>query len=221
MTRLLAPLAVACVAGAVLAAPVPKPGGPTYLDLQPKGTQKLTDDVGGLFPNNTLAPVPTGEREFAGVKFRVGEKLIQLGSPILKDPKPDAVEGIAVGRAVGKLHFLHAALFGKSQPKIEDGTTIAEYRVRYDDGIKVVVPVKYGVDVRDWWYPKAGPEPAGDKVRVAWEGENEASKTIDNGVRLYLTTWENPHPAKRVKAIEFARVEGTQASPFCVAITAE
>jgi hypothetical protein len=84
----------------------------------------------------------------------------------------------------------------------------------------VTVPVKYGEDVRDWWYPKGGPA-GDDKVKVAWEGENEASKSLDNGIRLYLTTWKNPRPGVKVATIDFVKVGGTQAAPFCVAITAE
>lgn len=119
-----------------------------------------------------------------------------------------------------KLHFLHSTLFGKTQPFIEDGATIGEYRVHYEDGTTATVPVKYGEDVRDWWFNKAVPA-AGDKVKVAWEGENEASKPGGNGIRLYLTTWMNPNPGKKVMSIDFARTDGTPAAPFCVAITAE
>jgi hypothetical protein len=43
-------------------------------------------------------------------------------------------------------------LFGKAQSTIEDGTTIAEYRVNYDDGSAATIPIKYREDVRDWWY---------------------------------------------------------------------
>src|SRR5207245_1476087 len=112
-----------------------------------------------------------------------------LGSPLMTRERPDKVEGIPVGRKAEKLHFLHSTLFGKSQPFIEDGATIAEYTVHYDDGTTATAAVKYGEDLRDWWYAKGAPA-AGDKVRVAWEGENEASKANNNGIRLYLTTWK-------------------------------
>ncbi|HJZ93271.1 MAG TPA: hypothetical protein VKE40_20515 [Gemmataceae bacterium] len=220
MSRLLGTAAAAWAAAACLAAPAPKTSGPTFIDLQGKANQKLADDVGGRIPNNDLAAVPTGEQTFAKVKFQVGEKYIQLGSPLLTKEKPEKVEGIPVGRKVAKLHFLHSTLFGKAQPVIEDGATIAEYRVNYDDGTSATVQVKYGEDLRDWWYAKSAPE-AGEKVKVAWEGENEASKASNNGIRLYLTTWTNPSRGKKVTTIDFARVEGTPASPICVAITAE
>jgi len=218
--RLLGTAAAACVAAACLAAPAPKTDGPTYIDLRAKANQKLADDIGGRLPNNTLAAVPTGEQTFAGVKFRVGEKFVHLGSPLLTKEKPEKVEGIPVGRKAARLHFLHSTLFGKADPVIEDGAVIAEYRVNYDDGTAATVRVKYGEDLRDWWYAKAAPA-AGEKVKVAWEGENEAAKARDNGIRLYLTTWKNPNPGKKVTTIDFARAGDTPASPFCVAITAD
>src|SRR5262245_18050106 len=174
-------MAAAWVAAACLAAPAPKTSGPTFIDLQGKANQKLADDVGGRIANNTLAAVPTGEQTFGGVKFMVGESFVHLGSPLLIKEKPVQVEGIPVGRKAGKLHFLHSTLFGKAQPVIEDGDTIAEYRVNYEDGTAVTIKVKYGEDVRDWWYAKSAPD-AGAKVKVAWEGENEASKANNNGI---------------------------------------
>jgi hypothetical protein len=208
------------VAAVCLAAPAPKATGPTFIDLQSKANQALADDVGGRIANNTLAAVPTGEQTLAGVKFKIGEKYVQLGSPLMTKQRPDKVEAIPVGRKAEKLHFLHSTLFGKTQPFIADGATIAEYRVHYDDDTTATVPVKYGEDVRDWWYNKAVPA-AGDKVTVAWEGENEASKPGGNGIRLYLTTWMNPNPSKKVLSIDFTRTDGTPAAPFCVALTAE
>jgi hypothetical protein len=47
------------------------------------------------------------------------------------------------------------------------------------------------------------------------------SKMGKSGIRLYLTTWTNPNPGKKVVSIDFARTDGTPAAPFCVAITAE
>jgi len=220
LSRLLGTIAVIVVAAVCLAAPAPKELGLTFIDLQGKANQKLSEDVGGRTPNNTLAAVPTGEQTLAGVKFKVGESFVHLGSPLLTKEKPDKVEGIPVGRKAAKLHFLHSTLFGKAQPVIEDGESIAEYRINYDDRTSATIKLKYGEDLRDWWYAKGAPA-AGDKVKVAWEGENEAAKAGGNGIRLYLTTWTNPNPGKKVSTIDFVRVEGTPASPFCVAITAE
>jgi hypothetical protein len=210
----------AFIAGIVLAAPAPKSDGLTYIDLQSKANQKLADDVGGRTPNNTLAEVPIGEQTLAGVKFRIDKKYIQLNSPLLKEPKPEKVEGITVGRKLNKLHLLHSTIFGNANPKVEDGTVIAEYKVNYDDGTAATIKMKYGEDVRDWWYVKDSPK-SETSEKVAWEGENEATKPQGRGIRLYLTTWKNPNSSKKVTSIDFVRNADTQASPLCVAITAE
>jgi hypothetical protein len=218
--RLFLTIAAAVITGTVLAAPAPKSAGLTFIDLQSKANQKLEDDVGGRTPNNTLGTVPTGEQTLAGVKFKIDKKYIQLNSPLLKEAKPEKVEGISVGRKLDKLHFLHSTIFGKSNPVIEDGTVIAEYKVHYDDGTSERINVKYGEDLRDWWFVKGGPA-SETKEKVAWEGENEATKPIGQGIRLYLSTWKNPKPEKKVASIDFIRNAATQASPLCVAITAE
>jgi hypothetical protein len=72
----------------------------------------------------------------------------------------------------------------------------------------------------DWW-AKAD-EKAPTRAKVAWEGENDGSKTLEKKIKLYLTTWENPHPKKKVVSLDYVATapEGL-AAPFCVAITAE
>jgi hypothetical protein len=220
MTRL---AIVLTTAGLALAAPAPKEPGRTYLDLQPVGTHKLADDSPSGMAGNNLAEVPTGEREFAGVKFKVGEKYLQLGSPHFPTEKPEKVEGVKVGRPFAKLHILQATGYGSSpegSPKhVPDDAVIAEYKVRYDDGDTATIPVVYGKDVRDYWFNDGSKGVS--RGKVAWEGDCDAAKRLNCRVRLYLTTWENPKPGKRVKEIDFVRAKDTAAAPLCVALTAE
>src|SRR5262249_34268113 len=106
------------------AAPPPKAKepGPTFLDLTHPANHKLKDDCrSGRYPGNNLASLPAGTQTFAGVKFHVGDGLVQMGSDSVKG-KPEKVEGIKVGRMLERLHFLHAT--GYSAP---DGTVIAKY----------------------------------------------------------------------------------------------
>jgi hypothetical protein len=216
MSRHLIALAVPfAFATALAAAPAPAESGPIFIDLQAKANVKLKDDFhAGTFTGNNLAGLPAGKQTFAEVKFQVGDGLIQLGSSVVKE-KPAKVEGIKVGRLVRKLHFLHAC--GHNAP---DGTVVAKYVVHYDDKTTADVEVAYGRDVVDWWaYPD---QKAPTRGKVAWEGENEAAKKYEAKVKLYLMTWENPHPKKKVVDIDFvATAPEGEAAPFCVAITAE
>ena len=214
--HLTAVAALVCLAGLLLAAPAPSEATFTPVDLKTYTNVKLADTFhSGDFADNNLAKLPTGKQTFADVKFQVGEGLVQLGSAQVQG-KPAKVEGIKVGRTLTKLHFLHATGY-----TTDEETQIAKYVIHYDDKTTADVEVKFGEDVVDWWaYPgRAGPT----KGKVAWESENEASKGFDAKIRLYLKTWENPKPDKKVVTIDFiaTQPEQTTAAPFCVAITAE
>src|SRR4051812_6805906 len=100
---------VGCVVGTQLAAQEAKKF--SYVDLQPKANQKLTDNFAGD-EGNSLASLPTGEQTLEGVKFKIGEGMIQLDSPFFKDDKPDKVEGIPIGKTFAKLHIVQATQFG-------------------------------------------------------------------------------------------------------------
>ena len=207
MSRPLTALAVlAAFAVTLAAAPAPSDSAPAYIDLQPQANVKLKDDFhSGTYAGNNLAKLPTGKQTLGGVKFNVGESLIQLGSSQVAG-KPDKVEGIKVGRTLKKLHFLHAC-----GHRAEDDTVIAKYVVHYDDNTTEDIEVVYGKDVVDWWVQPGVADPT--RGKVAWEGQNRLSP-----VKLFLTTWTNPHPDKRIVALDYV---ATKNAPFCVAITAE
>jgi len=228
MTRSLALIAACGALGLAPAGPADKKF--TFVDLRPHANQKLADNFGSGREGNNLTALPRGEQTFAGVKFQVGDGLLQLGSTLLKEQKPDQVEGIKVGRTFARLHLLHATGYGngsvigeegmKDDPLyVADGTPIAEYRVRYEDGSGAVIPVVYGRDVRDWWFTDNSKGVT--RGKVAWEGENELAKGFGCRVRLYLTTWENPHPEKKVASIDYVKRGDGPAAPFCAAITLE
>jgi hypothetical protein len=214
---------VAAMLGILGLAPAP-PGKYEPVSLDAKGNQKLSDNFGSGREGNNLVALKKGLCTCGGVNFVVEEKMIQLGSSVLKVEKPDKVEGIKVDKKLVKLHFLHATGYGSSPEgnalHIKDGTKIAEYKVHYDDKTSAIVPVVYGEDVRDWWTPEGA---AGvSRGKVAWKGENEVSKEFMRHLRLYLTSWDNPHPEKTVVAIDYIRSDSdTAAAPFCVAVTAE
>ena len=216
MNRLLLSALGCFLAGALVwAVPLPKPKGDvTYLDLQAKGNQKLKDSFHGSSPGNDLAELPQGEQKLAGVKFKIGEKLIQLaGQNFLT--KPEKVEGIKVSLSFVRLHILHASGWGNMAA---DNTVVGKYVVHYQDKTKETIEIAIGKDVRDWWfYPDT---PGVSRGKVAWVGSNAQSKAGNGKIRLYLTTWRNPHPKKKVMTIDYVATKTTPAAPFCVAMTA-
>ena len=185
------------------------------IDLEVKTTQKLDEAFhGDAGERNNLKELPQGKQTLGGVEFHVGEGCIQLGGPRLAK-MPEKVPGIKVGMALKKLHVLHGTGWGGS---VKDGRPIGRYVVHYDDESTQTIPIVYGVDLRDWWNVDDSREV--ERGKVAWEGTTES---FGQGVkiRLYLATWENPHPEKTVTTISFLSTRTTEASPFCVAMTAQ
>jgi len=197
-----------------------------FLDLQMRKNQEFTEEFANDGRDgNTLDGMPMGEQEMAGVKFKIGKGVVHLGSTVQKN-RPEKVEGISVGGPFLKLHILHATQYGGGPNKegapwyVEDGTSIGEYKINYEDKSSETIPIVYGKDVRDWWFRED--EAGVSRGKVAWTGDNDLAKKYDCRLRLYLATWENPHPEKKVVTIDYiSKKKVTVASPFCVAITLE
>lgn len=188
------------------------------IDLEPYANQKLKERFHNHYDGNDLAPLPTGRQAFAGVDFTVGTGVVQLGTRMVPG-KPEKVEGIKVGAKAAKLHFLHSCGRSGGTPA---NTLIGKYIVHYDDHSTAEVQIVYGKDVVDWWEQRGVADPT--RSKVAWEGQNEMIKGSGLKIKLFLTTWENPHPDKQILAIDYvttAEAQQTGAAPFCVAISTE
>jgi hypothetical protein len=122
----------------------------TYVDLQGKANIKLTQSLQGGRPGNDLADLPRGEQQFGGVKFKIGDRLLQLegsGSIHAEGMEfPTKVEGIKVGRKFAKLSIFHAA--GRCLA-VKEGAVIAKYVVHYRDKSKATIEIVYGKDLRN------------------------------------------------------------------------
>jgi hypothetical protein len=195
------------------------------IDLEPYGNLKLSENLAATFPGVNLKELPTGEQMFGNCKFKIGERLIQLGSRAnaIKKTMPEKVDGIKVGRKLAKLHILHATQCGGGKWatwEVPMNTLIGEYRVNFDDHTGAILPIVFGKDMEDWYFKDDNKKLS--RGRVVWEGDSEFAKASGGKVRLYAVTWENPWPDKMVRTIDFSsRKKHTVAAPFCVAITAE
>jgi hypothetical protein len=185
------------------------------LDLQAKANRKREDPLGTLAGNN-LTELAKGERKFGGVKFKIGEKFLQLYGTPLTD-RPVQVEGIPVGRRFARLHLLHATAY-----RADENTVIGSYTVRYEDKTKATIDIVYGKDVRDW-LSSSDPKEEVSRGKAAWEGKTPYLRNMKDStakVRLFLCIWKNPHPKKKVVSIDFTSAK-TISAPFCVAMTLE
>lgn len=187
------------------------------INLEAYYNASLDDDFhqGGL-ANNNLASFPSGTFDYAGVMFdarglvHLGGRQIQAISSL---EYPKAVTDILIGQKASEIHFLHGAGF-----RAQEGRPIGQWILYYNDGTEVVIPIRYGIEVSDWW-TRPDQEPL-DGSDVAWEGENAATEESPMRIRLYKTTWANPHPEKMISAMDF-RSTMTDCSPFLLGITVE
>jgi hypothetical protein len=197
-----------------------------YISLKAKANHKLKEGFhpGARFQENTLASLPTGVQKLGGIKFKIEEGLLQLGSKEIPD-KPEKIEGIPVGRKLAKLHIAHGTGWGSAEKghhtHVPDDTLIGKYILHYEDKSKAEIEILYGRDVRDWWCFESDKAP--DRSKIAWTGENPDTKRAGKKLRLFLTTWENPKPGKKVITIDYIATQPTEiaAAPFCVAMTGE
>jgi hypothetical protein len=197
-----------------------------YIDLKGKANHKLADPFhdAGNFKENNLAALEVGVHKLAGVKFKVGESFMQLGSTMLPN-MPEKFEEIGVNRKLAKLHILHATGWGSAaegdRTHVPDDTVIAKYIIHYDDKTNSEIEVVHGRDVRDWWYGEG--DKTTDRSRVAWTGENPDSKRLNKKLRLFMTTWENPSPNKKIVSIDYVTTDKAKiaGAPFCIAMTGE
>lgn len=153
---------------------------------------KAGDGKGGWTdqgPEKDLSEFPVGGRDFDGIRFEIvdpaknGGKGGVVVSGNGKAPfKPESTP-IAVNAKVKRLLFLHtgAWIAGKAEA--------GEYIVRYGDGKQVVIPLKEGAEIGDWWGTK-------DLTQAAcvWSGRNGTAG-------VFLFEWENPRPEEEIKDI--------------------
>jgi protocatechuate 3,4-dioxygenase beta subunit len=184
----------------------------TFVDLAPRGNDPLADGPGG--GGNDLNRLPRGVHKMGDAYFRVGEMMIhvqgQMGPEL-----PRAVKGIKVQAQGNRLHILHA-----TQYVATPGTIIGAYLIHYSDGSNERIPIVYGRNLVNWWvFPSIKEEPTG--ARIAWTGSSDATD-MNPGikVRVFATTWTNPHPEKEVATLDMLSA-GTECDPFLVAVTLE
>jgi hypothetical protein len=213
-----APAAVAAARTLAAALPAAAPAKPPVfrpIDLRPYANQKLAAPFPGGDPGNDLAGLPAGAPTLGGVEFAIGDGVVHLGSARVAGPQK--VEGIAVGGRFARLHVLHGCDWSSGTG---EGEVIARFVLHHEDGTAAEAPVVYGQHVRDWWSNADEKDPP--RSKIGWEGENEAVKGSGIKIKLWLTTWRNPHPEKEVVSIDYVAAAATTAvAPFCVAITVE
>ncbi|MEI6503022.1 MAG: hypothetical protein WCP21_18590, partial [Armatimonadota bacterium] len=181
----------------------------SHVDLAKFATAGYFEPPGGLWDMRYFLINHTGKvngMEVAGAEFPAVAKF--AGRPFaLVDPKknegkavvalrgehqptlPETAKGLTLQRKADKLWFLHAAAWAPADVTKE----IAQYVVHYTDGTQAVFPIRYEIEVGDWYTPRPLPG-----TRVGWTGNTEGHSPVG----LFVTEWTNPHPDKTIGTLD-------------------
>lgn len=125
---------------------------------------------------------------------------------------PKEARGIPLHRTAKTLHFLHGSAWGFA-PK--DGTTVGAYRVQFNDGQSIKIPLVKNENIHEWHIENWPNEHLSQARRIDL-GTNRGKARI----RLFLFSWTNPRPENEIRSIDL--ISGsTDTAPFLVALTAE
>lgn len=161
---------------------------------------------GIVYADNHFHELPLGVQTMAEVPFKVEDRYM------LFREQTRAFGPIGVGSKFTKLHVCHGSHFYGG-----DGEVLANFVLNYADGDLEPISVRYRRDVVNYWTAHGVPTHA----KIAWRGENRAARSQGCGLALFMSTYENPHPEKSVKSIDYVRMNAGQVAHFCIALTIE
>jgi hypothetical protein len=105
--------------------------------------------------------VRSGSKVFslAGKAQQSGNRLVSAGTyGKQKNPLPRIINGIKINDDVSSLIFLHACALPSSNQKsyfnipdfFDSADLLGWYEIVYEDGLKEIVPIQYGVNILEW-----------------------------------------------------------------------
>jgi hypothetical protein len=115
------------------------------------------------------------------------------------------VKNLPVGRFFDSLFSLHGATWDFAP----QGAVLWTYVLHYADGSSAELPVRNGIEVADWYRPLRL-----EHAHVAWLGEAIGLSPVG----LYTASFKNPHPDKKVIAIDVVSSK-TTAIPGIIALS--
>lgn len=212
--------------------PASLPAAPFYVDLQPAVNSGFGDD--GLANNGKggwtdegindmliYPPIPTGSFTRNGHPFKIvdpstskGLALILLQGQVKGTNYPKSVT-LAVPNVKGKfIYFLQNA--AGQPPAMQPNYTVANYTVHYADGSESVIPVRDGIEIRQWWC-SAWWDNTGATSWPIFMGCNFYSLKWSQYIGVWSMQWTNTAPDKAITSITLTS-EG-KANPALFAIT--
>jgi WD40 repeat protein len=192
--------------------------GTQQIDLAPYYNLALTDSLDQNGDGDNFASLPSGLQTFAGIRFDVRGIIHLEGLGAKRDGQiyPERVDGIHVGSKCSRLHFLQASAWGAGKDAV-----VGKYILHYEDGKSRELPIVFGRDLLDWWFPgitTASHERG--RPLAAWLGSNRTSANANCPIALFESTRDNPRPNLELVSIDFVS-SMSEAAPFLVALSVE
>lgn len=203
----------------------------TLINLQPFINVQLEESVDGGkkgLKDNHLLELPRGEHIYGGVPFDVEGRVQLMGRGLEKWDRiyPATVKDIPVSRKCARIHLFHGE---NCVMAAQVRSAVAKLILHYTDGSEETIEIISGEHLLDWWGPiyttgaqKERRELGSPQAELAWVGSNPLIKRVQPqySLRLYKTTFDNPHPNVELSNIEYASTM-TQAAPFMLGMTVE
>ncbi|MFW5845361.1 MAG: hypothetical protein ACOCXJ_03960, partial [Planctomycetota bacterium] len=155
---------------------------------------------------NDMRGLPTGRQTFEGVDVQVLDDEATGGrSCIGLAQRPGYLQevSIPVGAAARSVYLLHAVS--------GSGSPVGWMTVRYADGTHATQYITMNQQVGSFFMPAPNHAHLGGNkgnkrsphLRVAWQGPNG----VYENVGMFIYGWPNPHPERRIEAIELTCAE--------------
>ena len=178
-------------------------------------------------PNPSKDVCGLDSRRLKSGKLDLGNLIFDLADPNSQEGKfgviavtgdgrgqgaPEEAAGIPVGEDVSSLIFLQAcARPASSVPGYtyifnfpDTADLLGWYEVVYQDGFVVTVPIRYGVNIREWDWQKT----RGRRGEVYWADAVNVGGPPDAPITFFAYEWVNPRLGKVVKEVRLHPASG-------------
>ncbi|MGD0816525.1 MAG: carboxypeptidase regulatory-like domain-containing protein [Verrucomicrobiota bacterium] len=197
--------------GVSMDSPAANAGDPLILDLS-----RFLEPLATLNGMTAMFTNLTGRKQFDGLPFEIDGQAILFGRSYASREGtnyPERLEGIRIGRKFDELHLIHYCAWLDT-----DGSAVARIRLNYADGSKYEYQILYGGQVRDWFLQitEEKEQVADPNTKICWR--STGTNTPMGSLRLFKTTFKNPHPQKIVDSMDVISTR-SQGSYVLVAAT--
>jgi len=197
---------------------VTKSPGPD-LGFQPVDLSSNYNKLAGSWPAGSCwSVVPWGHHTYDGVPFECGGIMELTGIDAARqigEVFPGRYTDIPIGSAAAWIHLVHGVGW-----KEADGVPIERITVHYVNGQTSTLLIRYGINVRNWWQEPSELDSrlADPNSKVIWSAPNPEPVGRPTTLRLYKTSFVNPHPRWVIATLDIESLF-THATPVVVAIT--